>query len=96
MTTMRILGEIKHPRLKITILHMNNRISIKFENGQYEQTYKFREHDAIKSLQDCERMVDAEMLAEVEATFQKMHQSKMGSFNRNILSGNEDEFETII
>lgn len=93
---MRILGELKHPRLKITILQMNNRISIKFENGQYEQTYKFREHDAIKNLQDCEKLVDAEMLAEVESTFQKMHQSKMGSFNRNILSSIEDEFETII
>lgn len=75
---------------------MNNRISIKFENGQYEQTYKIRTMDAVHSLQDCEKLVDMQMVQEVEHIFKLMHQNKSNSFSRNITPQVEDEFETII
>lgn len=93
---MRIVGEISHAYLKITVLHMNNRLSIKFENGNYEQTYKIRENKWIQNLNDCKKLVDEEMLEEVEAAFKLMHKCNTGAFNRNFANPEAEEFETII
>ena len=37
---MRIIGQIEHPDLKITVFKSDNRISVKFENEGYEQIFK--------------------------------------------------------
>ncbi|MBK7870450.1 MAG: hypothetical protein IPJ74_07085 [Saprospiraceae bacterium] len=52
---MRIIGYIEHPVLKITVFKMDNKISIKFESGLYEQTYKFRSGDTISNLGDVKK-----------------------------------------
>ena len=33
---MRIVGDIEHPRLKITVFKNDGRFSLKFENGKYK------------------------------------------------------------
>lgn len=54
---MRVVADIPHPDLKITLLSWNGKYLIKFEKGDFEQTYKVSEmnitgDDAAKSLID--------------------------------------------
>ncbi len=93
---MRIIGYIEHPNLKITVFKMNNRLSVKFESGLYEETYKFRESENISSIEHIQKIVDAEFIADVEAHLTKMHQSKIAALSRYLPPVEEDEFEEII
>lgn len=47
---MRILGEINDLPVKVTALTMNNRISIKYEDGDNEITLKFRDGSIITDM----------------------------------------------
>ena len=78
---MRVVGEIPHPRLKITIFNWNNRYLIKLEAGFFEQTFKVSEFD-ITSDEDLKKIVDAEFLKEAEARFDDMAQSLLKSQKR--------------
>lgn len=54
---MRVVADIPHPDLKITLLSWNGKYLIKFEKGDFEQTYKVSEmnvsgDDGVKSLID--------------------------------------------
>lgn len=40
---MRIVGDIPHPRMKITVFNYQDKYSIKFERDLIEQIIKFRE-----------------------------------------------------
>jgi hypothetical protein len=48
---MRILGEINDLPYKVTALSMNNRISIKYEDGENEVTLKFRDGSIITDME---------------------------------------------
>lgn len=93
---MRILGYIDHPVLKITVFKTDTRLSIKFENGDLEQTYKFRPIPQANSLQELNKLLDEEFLQLVLERFQKMKQDFSASFTRNIPPAEEDEFPSII
>lgn len=93
---MRIIGNIEHPILKITVFKMENRISVKFESGLYEQTYKFRSGEGIESLADVEKVVDATFQAQVLQHLTLMNEIKNQAVGRNIAQDEEDEFDTII
>lgn len=54
---MRVIADIPHPDLKITLLSWNEKYLLKFEKGDFEQTYKIKEmdvagEDAVRSLID--------------------------------------------
>lgn len=93
---MRIIGNIEHPILKITVFKMENRISVKFESGLYEQTYKFRSGEGVESLADVEKVVDATFQAQVLQHLTLMNEIKNQAVGRNIAQDEEDEFDTII
>lgn len=93
---MRIIGNIEHPILKITVFKMENRISVKFESGLYEQTYKFRSGEGIESFEEVEKVVDASFQAQVLQHLNLMHEIKNQAISRNITLEEEDEFDTII
>lgn len=93
---MRIIGNIEHPILKITVFKMENRISVKFESGLYEQTYKFRSGEGIESFEDVEKVVDATFKAQVLQHLNLMHEIKNQAISRNIVQEDEEEFDTII
>ncbi len=40
---MRVIGQLEHPRLKITLFDQNDKLSVKFEKGQSEIILKFKE-----------------------------------------------------
>ncbi|MEY3051198.1 MAG: hypothetical protein RLY31_983 [Bacteroidota bacterium] len=69
---MRIIGHIPHPAIKITVFKMDNRLSVKFETGHFEQTYKFREQEGLQYFQDVERLVDESLMNMVIRQFQDM------------------------
>lgn len=93
---MRIVGYIDHPVYKITVFKTDTRLSIKFEDTSYEQTYKFRPSIATNSLAEIKRLVDTDFLQQVGQRFQSMHQDFQASFGRNIEAADDDEFPTII
>ncbi len=92
---MRIIGSIPHPTLKITVFKMDNRLSIKFEAGMYEQTYKFRESTDLQDFAGAQRLVDEPFLRFVLEEFERMHRAKNEAVNR-FLPQAQAEFEEII
>lgn len=93
---MRIVGYIEHPNLKITVFKMDNKTSIKFETGMYEQTYKFREMDQLNNMEQIKELVNDEFTNNILTEFQKMHQFKNNALSNFLPKEEEDEFEEII
>ena len=93
---MRIVGYIEDPQLKITLFEMDNRLSVKFETGLYEQTYKFRKGDLIKTAEDIKKVVTSAFKAKVLAQFNQMHQLKNESVIETLANPAEGSFEEII
>ncbi|MFT6320195.1 MAG: hypothetical protein ACJAT4_001117 [Granulosicoccus sp.] len=75
---------------------MDNKTSIKFETGMYEQTYKFREMDELNNMEKIKELVDGEFANNVLIEFQKMHQFKNNALSNFLPKDAEDEFEDII
>jgi hypothetical protein len=93
---MRIIGEIPHPSLKISIFKTGDRISVKFENERYEQTYKLGADEKLTTPEAITKWADASFLQQVQQAFQHMHQAHMGALNRFSPAGPEHRFEEII
>ncbi len=72
---MRIIGEIPHPDCKISIYYMNQKYIVKFEKGNFEQSYKISEFDfLIKSIEDIKTIVDTLFIEKVNIRFQEMNE----------------------
>lgn len=71
---MRVVREIPHPEVKITIFHWNNRYLIKLEAGMFEQTFKISELD-LTSEDDLNELLDDQFVAEAVARFSEMAES---------------------
>lgn len=93
---MRIVGDIPHPTLKITLFLHDSKYSVKFESGLYEMTYKFRSGDAIDSVEAIKAIVDAQFIAEVMEALPKMHLQKSAGIRRWLDEKEANEFEDII
>ncbi len=93
---MRIIGNIEHPNLKITVFKMDNKLSIKFETGLYEQTFKFRESEELNDFASMEKLVDEEFVRFVTEQFEKMHRAKNAALGRYMPSPETEVFEEII
>lgn len=93
---MRIIGEIQHPTLKISIFKTGERISVKFENALYEQTFKLGTEERFQSLEAIKTLADAPFLAEVMQIFGQMHRLKMAAQQRAFPATGENLFESIL
>ncbi len=71
---MRVIGEIAHPQLKITLFHWNNRYLIKVEAGLFEQTFKIHEYD-VASEMEVKKLVTEEFLQSSIERFNQMAES---------------------
>lgn len=92
---MRIIGYIQHPAMKVTVFKMDNRISVKFEIGLYEQTYKFRISEGLETIADVQRLVDQDFMKKVMDLFEPMHKLKQGGMERHF-ENLEEDFDEII
>ncbi len=93
---MRIIGNIEHPDLKITVFKMDNRVSVKFENTLYEQTYKLGMDERTGSMEGVTRLVDPGFIDHVSSLFRQMHQARISAFGRAFPAGQDATFEEII
>jgi len=93
---MRIAGYIDHPYLKITIFQMDNRFTVKFEDGKHEQAYKFRTSEYIHSVNDIRRLVDDAFIQEVVAEISRLHNIHKSALQRLRPEKEDDEFDDII
>jgi hypothetical protein len=82
LRVMRVVREIPHPDIKITIFHWNNRYLIKLEAGAFEQTYKISEFD-IASEEDVVALLDGDFIAQALTRFNEMAMSLAGTVNRH-------------
>jgi hypothetical protein len=71
---MKVIGEILHPELKITIFHWNNRYLIKLEAGPFEQTFKIEEYD-LSSEEEIKSIVNEEFIQQSIIRFSDMAKS---------------------
>lgn len=93
---MRIIGNIEHPSLKISVFKADSRISVKFENALYEQTYKLGDDERFNNLEKVTKLVDSTMLEAVMAGFQRMHATRMALLARAFPVEASEVFEEII
>lgn len=68
---MRLVAEIPHPLMKISVFSWNEKYHLKFELGTFEQTYKIGQLDA-GGLDDVKAMVDTIFCAQVIERFVAM------------------------
>lgn len=93
---MRILGYIDHPQLKITVFKMDNRISVKFENSGYEQTFKLGQDERVAELGDVRKLIDPAFVEAVNAVFGHMHRIRLSGYERTFPAAGGHQFEEII
>ena len=73
---MRIVGEITHPRLKITLMH-HGRYLLKLEDVDAEMVYRFRDGEGVASIEDASRLLDLGLLQEAEQQLRAMREAKL-------------------
>lgn len=93
---MRIIGYIDHPQWKITVFKTDTRVSVKFEDGLLEQTYKFVQQDQLNDLTDIKHLVDPIFLRAVAKQFGEMRRRQEMALARYLPTSEEDEFDVII
>jgi hypothetical protein len=79
---MRVVEDIAHPEMKITLLSWNGKYLIKFEKGDFEQTYKISEMD-LGDDEAAKALVDEEFLEGVINRFQDMRDVFVSTVRRN-------------
>lgn len=72
---MRILGEIEDKGCKISVFRTDMRLLVKFEDGFYEQIFKFRQSEALQNVDDVRRLIDDVFVEEVRRRFADMRGS---------------------
>ena len=91
---MRIIGEIKHPVYKITVLSMNEKVTIQIEDRLVSQSFAFRDGSGIRDLSSAETLLTPSFMAKVDERFRSMNSDYMEALEQ--LNVEEfDDFEII-
>lgn len=69
---MRVVENIPHPSMAISIFQMNDKYIVKFEAGPMEQAFKFWLED-VKGLDGLKLVVNAEFIEKVRLRFNEMY-----------------------
>jgi hypothetical protein len=93
---MRIIGEIDHPTLKITVFKNDGKCSVKIEAGLLEQIYKFRDDERLQTFEDVQKVVDQAFIQKTEEILRGMLDAKLESMNRNLQRPDDNEFDVIL
>ena len=79
---MRVIGNIPHPKMSISIFSMNDKYQIKFEAGPMEQIYKIA-HSEVNGLEGIQKIIDEEFLEKIMNCFNEMYLSFKEAKERN-------------
>jgi len=71
---MRVVTEIPHPSVKITVFSWNGKYLIKLERGPLEQTYKVSEMDIFEEA-DVAKLIDETFITSALQRFTEMGKS---------------------
>ncbi|MFT5979847.1 MAG: hypothetical protein ACI898_000612 [Flavobacteriales bacterium] len=82
---MRIIAEIPHKVMKITIFAWNEKYHIKYEVGQFEQTFKIGQTD-VMGVDEIRKMLTPDFDAEVLKRFVTMRSGFTDAWN-NLQNG---------
>lgn len=69
---MRIIDNIPHPSITISIFQMNDKYIVKFEAGPMEQAFKFDIQQA-KSVENLKRLINDSFIETVRERFNQMY-----------------------
>lgn len=78
---MRIIANIPHPQLKISIFLYNEKYIIEIEAAQYKQTYKISA-DGVADVEQVKALVTPELIANCLERFNGMHTDFKQAFER--------------
>ena len=71
---MRVIGNIPHPAVQITLFHWNNKYLIKLETPLLEQTFKIPDFD-LSSEEELTKIVSAQFVEKALNRFNDMAES---------------------
>lgn len=80
---MRVIGNIPHPKISITIFSMNDKYQVKFEAGPMEQIFKIP-HSEVNGVEGIQKLVDEEFLKKVMDRFNEMFLSLKAAKERKL------------
>ncbi len=89
---MRIVGEIKHPRMKITIFRWNEKLSVKFEKNSLESIFKFSTEEC-SNVEDLKSKFSIEAIQQVERNLDSNVEIKNQCFHQE---DKPEQFDEII
>jgi uncharacterized protein YbcV (DUF1398 family) len=78
---MRIVAQIPHRDIKISIFAWNEKYIIEMEAGQYKQTYKISV-DSVDSIEEVKSLCNEELIQQTLNRFAAMHQDFANAFKR--------------
>lgn len=79
---MRAVADIPHPNMKITLLAWNGKYLIKFEKGDFEQTYKMSEME-IGGDEEAKALLDEDFMEAVANRFNDMRDAFVSTLRRH-------------
>jgi hypothetical protein len=68
---MRIIDQIPHESMTISIFQMNDKYQVKFEAGPMEQTFKFTLEE-VKNLENLKKMISTTFIENTRQRFNEM------------------------
>ncbi|MFT4534928.1 MAG: hypothetical protein ACJA1A_003711 [Saprospiraceae bacterium] len=91
---MRIIGEIPHAVYKITVLKMNEKVTIQIEDRLVSQSFVFRDGSGIKDLSTAEQLLSFDFMQKVNARFNSMNKDYVDALEK-INEAQFDDFDII-
>ncbi len=91
---MRVIGEIKHPKYKITILKMNEKISIQIEDRLVSQSYTFRDGSGVNDMMTVEQVLTPKFMKDIDVRFNQMNADYIEALEK-LNTDDFDDFEII-
>jgi len=70
---MRVIAELPHPQMKITLFHWNAKYIIKIEIGQFEQVFKISELE-ISGVEELKKLLNEDFMESVMERFLSMRE----------------------
>ncbi|MCH2044462.1 MAG: hypothetical protein MK212_10135 [Saprospiraceae bacterium] len=94
---MRIIGYLEDlGQVKITVFKSDLRFIVKFEDGFFEQSYKFLASDQLNGLNAVRELIDDTFKKQVLTQFEQMRSNVSELWERQLPIATEEEWEEII
>lgn len=79
---MRVIGQIPHPTLRITVMQMNDKFIIRMEAGPMEQLFKF-DQSRYPGLETIEALADEAFIKTAIDRFNEMYLAMKATMERH-------------